>query len=455
MTSVVLEQAAELTGVREEATKVSPLLVENKEQPSLSARKTEVAGLCAHQRRAIAALEADVEAVDREIAAAEGFLAEGSNKVHALRGLVHMRSNSSATRNVGSAVVFAAPEPKTRRRDYRGKVQQSRANSLTACPQNVVGTESYPSDACATIEIVGTVYSEFSKRYEAPRQSFQGPAGTAVVSLNSSAIDSSLEALQSITPGCRIWVVYWFDRNAGFWREMVRPPRARGGWRIGLFATRSPHRPTPVGLSLGKVTSVEVDVARIHVKGVDVLDETPLVGWGVYRESADCHFHLKSGWLDDTDKLQPLYYDDVGTDDAGAEEFKVVLDDDVKAKIGFVDARTTIDVAGMLIRALSRMVRSPNGDLHTVDGRSERRTYPLPPHSGSKGECFSASSDLLMYPVGAWRVWYSWDDSSNTVCIREVSSGLRQEVIDNEGDVDREVREHRDFNEQFSQVHLW
>lgn len=457
-------------------------------------RANEIAELCAYQRGAIADLETEAEEIDRELAAAEARLAECANKEHALRGLLNMRANAARmsataatdtdTEYVGEvcndtdmavAATVSAPEPKTRRRDYRGGGQQprtkgkalERANATSKHPATVQRQDDLQCAGGAEavdagLRVIGTVYSEFSKRYEAPRQSFQGPAGSAIVVLNngSDTTGAAEEALALLTPGSRVWLVYWFDRNAGFWREMVRPPRARGGWRVGVFATRSPHRPTPVGVSLADVVSLELvgGCARINVKGVDILDETPLVGLSVYSGASDCHTGVASGWLDDTDKLQPLYYDEV-VDGAVAggkvEVVEVVYDEAVERKLGYVDARSTIDVFAMLTRTLSRMVRrcevgDGDGLLFALDGRSEQRPFPL-----VGGSALAGGAATLMYPVGAWRVWYTWDSSCFAVRIVEVTSGIRREVIEAEGDVDREVREHREFNREFSQTAVW
>lgn len=458
-------------------------------------RANEVAELCAYQRRAIAELESEAREVDLEIAAAEADLVEVGNREHALRGLINMRANAArialeTTADVDddcgdkggtvsatvAAATIATPEPKARRRDFRGGCQLLRAkrkmkecalveseDAVRAPDQGHVQDGELSGAADGTFPVIGTVYSEFSKRYEAPRQSFQGPAGSAVVVLNDCARGpgAAALALSHLAPGSRVWLVYWFDRNAGFWREMVRPPRARGGWRVGVFATRSPHRPTPIGVSLADVVSVDggsesSGCARIHVKGVDILDETPLVGFSMYSGASDSHVGVASGWLDDTDKLQPLYYDEVGDGTVAGdrvEVVEVVYDEAVKRKLDYVNARSTIDVLAMLTRTLSRMVQRGVSDdklLFALDGRSEQRPFPL-----AGGGTLAGGAVSLMYPVGAWRVWYAWDNSCRAVRIMEVTSGIRREVINAEGDVDREVREHREFNREFNQTAVW
>lgn len=458
MTSLLLKERT-VSGMTESLLPETTSSGNIEEHLARATRQSEIDDLCAYQRKAISELESEVEMVDRQITVAEALLAEGANRTHALRGLVHMRTNALAaqydTNGTQSADASTGREAKTRRHDYRGRGRQPRVRAREALPSKSLGDGSTCGEDHSTIPIIGTVYSEFSKRYEAPRQSFQGPAGSAFVVLNKTGSAGVQEALKQLKPGGRIWLVYWFDRNAGFWREMVRPPRARGGWRVGLFATRSPHRPTPVGVSLAEVRSVDIDTGRIGVRGVDILDETPILGFSLYSAEADCHKSLRSGWLDDTDKLQPLYYDDLDAGVAESLEVEVVYDESVEKKLSFVDTRTTIDVFGMLRRTLSRMVKSDIGDLHTLDGRSERRQFPLVSNGNGEPPNMTTSELELMYPVGAWRIWYSWDGGCDALRIVEVTSGIRKEVVVDEGDVDREIREHRTFNKQFNQVHIW
>lgn len=418
----------------------------------LAARQREIASLCAFQRRAMAALDDDVAEIDVEISDAELRVADMRNRVDALRGLMHKRAGVEGRKRdggegqgaTGDTDASVVPPPRQKTHDCRGRsVAQWGAGERSISGGDSLGGKTESRDTgCTSVPVVGVVYSEFSKRFEAPRQSFQGPAGEAVVSL-ADPDDSGVQAsLAEVKPGARVWLIYHFDRNSGFWREMVRPPRAKGGWRVGVFATRSPHRPTPVGLSLADV--VRVEHGKMHVRGVDILDETPLVGWRIYDKATDSHVGLKSGWLDDTQNLQPLYYDALDVEDSAVEEVDVEIGEVVRGKLDFINERSTIDIRGMLLQTLSRMVRTENEDLRTLDGRSEKKPSPF------EGE----DSLALMYPVGAWRVWYGWDSTVDAVRVLDITSGIRQEVMFAEGDVDREVRVHRDFSKEFALVKL-
>jgi tRNA-Thr(GGU) m(6)t(6)A37 methyltransferase TsaA len=93
----------------------------------------------------------------------------------------------------------------------------------------------------------------------------------------------------------RIWLLYVFDRNSGF-RLKVQPPRGPRRKR-GLFATRSPHRPSPIGLTC--VRLLRVDGAALHVDGLDLLDGTPVVDIKPYIPRVDAFPEAVPGWLEE------------------------------------------------------------------------------------------------------------------------------------------------------------
>ena len=108
-------------------------------------------------------------------------------------------------------------------------------------------------------------------------------------------VDADLEpALADLEGFERIWLVYWCDR-AGPFRPRVVPYRDTR--EHGLFATRSPSRPNPIGLSVVRLLGRDRNVLR--VRGVDILDGTPLLDIKPYVPEFDAHPAAKAGWLDD------------------------------------------------------------------------------------------------------------------------------------------------------------
>ena len=100
-------------------------------------------------------------------------------------------------------------------------------------------------------------------------------------------------ALDDIEGFERVWLVYWMDRVAGF-KPRVTPYRDTR--EHGLFATRSPCRPNPIGMSV--VQLIRRDGNILHVADVDMLDETPLLDIKPYVPAFDAHPSSKAGWFE-------------------------------------------------------------------------------------------------------------------------------------------------------------
>lgn len=108
------------------------------------------------------------------------------------------------------------------------------------------------------------------------------------------------DALAGLDAWDYAWVLFVFHKNVEQgrgWKPKVQPPRADR--RIGVFATRSPHRPNPIGLSAVKIVSVEG--LAVHVRELDLLDGTPVLDLKPYVPYADAHPGARSGWLEPRD----------------------------------------------------------------------------------------------------------------------------------------------------------
>lgn len=156
------------------------------------------------------------------------------------------------------------------------------------------------SDA-APFEPIGWVRSPYVQRIDAPHQptvvegTESGRPAEAVIQLVESL---PLEALRGLEGFDRIWVLFRFHRSQG-WAPLVRPPR-KGAGRLGVLATRSPHRPNALGLSA--VELLEVDGRTLKVRGVDFLDGTPVLDIKPYVPYADAFPEARAGWIDAVDE---------------------------------------------------------------------------------------------------------------------------------------------------------
>lgn len=116
------------------------------------------------------------------------------------------------------------------------------------------------------------------------------------------------DALRGLDGFDYLWIIWEFsanrsqaERGASSWQPTVRPPLLGGNVQMGVFATRSPYRPNPLGLSSARVARIELDAAEgpvIHVLGADLMDGTPIYDIKPYVTYADCHPEARSGFVD-------------------------------------------------------------------------------------------------------------------------------------------------------------
>ncbi len=138
---------------------------------------------------------------------------------------------------------------------------------------------------------IGFVRSPFTEKMQAPRQPNTPQAAAGSVGLlPGHDFEHGLEGLGTFR---YIWLIFWFDRSEG-WRPKVLPPRSEK--RRGVFATRAPHRPNPLGMSLVELT--KIDGLVLSVEGLDLLDGTPVLDIKPYIPYADSRGDADHGWLE-------------------------------------------------------------------------------------------------------------------------------------------------------------
>ncbi|GFE79905.1 hypothetical protein GCM10011487_19050 [Steroidobacter agaridevorans] len=143
------------------------------------------------------------------------------------------------------------------------------------------------------LEPIGIVRTSLATKVEAARQPRAAQGASARIELFPGR--NFEHALEDLTRWKLIWVIFWFHHNPG-WRPKVLPPRSTSG-RKGVFATRSPHRPNPIGLSVVRLEKIEG--LNIHVLDADILDGTPVLDLKPYIAYTDSHPDAGNGWLDD------------------------------------------------------------------------------------------------------------------------------------------------------------
>lgn len=135
---------------------------------------------------------------------------------------------------------------------------------------------------------IAHIRSDFSEKFGIPRQSGLVEELTAAVVFEPEYRDPS--AFRGLEGFSHLWLIWEFSRSRG-WSPTVRPPRLGGNKRLGVFATRSPFRPNPLGLSCVRLVEVRQDRALgpvLVVAGADLMDGTPIYDVKPYLPYADC-----------------------------------------------------------------------------------------------------------------------------------------------------------------------
>ena len=151
------------------------------------------------------------------------------------------------------------------------------------------------SPASLTLTPIGYLHCEQRYRYEAPRQGVLADETLGLIRLQPHC--NYEQALDDLLGFDRIWLLYHFHHNTT-WKPKVRPPRINSKRKIGVFATRSPHRPNPIGLSC--VELVDVQGLTITIRQFDLLDGTPILDIKPYLPYSDAFAAAATGWVPQT-----------------------------------------------------------------------------------------------------------------------------------------------------------
>ena len=156
------------------------------------------------------------------------------------------------------------------------------------------------------LHVIAHAQNGFSQKFGIPRQSREDSViETRIVFTPAYRVR---EALRGIEEYSHLWLLWGFSqcekvKGEDSWSPTVRPPRLGGNKRMGVFATRSPFRPNPIGLTSVKLLRIE-DTAQdglvLVVTGADLLDGTPIYDIKPYLTFSDCHPDAKNGFAETT-----------------------------------------------------------------------------------------------------------------------------------------------------------
>lgn len=141
------------------------------------------------------------------------------------------------------------------------------------------------------IEPIAFIENDYTEKFGIPRQSGLVELSSRIIFVDKYSDENALRGLEDFT---HIWLIWEFSKaNAGF-SPTVRPPRLGGNVRKGVFATRSPFRPNPLGLSVVKLERIERGV--ITVSNADLMNGTPIYDIKPYLSYVDSIPDASNGW---------------------------------------------------------------------------------------------------------------------------------------------------------------
>jgi tRNA-Thr(GGU) m(6)t(6)A37 methyltransferase TsaA len=267
-----------------------------------------------------------------------------------------------------------------------------------------------PDTSRLTLEPIGYVRGPLTTKIEAARQ--PRADGVSVAARIELLPGRHYEhALEDLDGWQYLWVLFWFNRNAA-WRPKVLPPRSRSG-RKGVFATRSPHSPNPLGLSAVRLE--RIDGLTLYVHDVDMLDGTPVLDIKPYVAYTDAIVAAGNGWLASTDEnaasRDPILAFDVQWRPAAAEQAE------------WIETRT-----GLALRERATGTLALGPEPHPY--RRNRR-----------------DGDRFTLAVQQWRVQFTLDE--RRVHVVEIASGYRKAQLAADDAHATPLSAHREFRDRW------
>jgi tRNA-Thr(GGU) m(6)t(6)A37 methyltransferase TsaA len=234
---------------------------------------------------------------------------------------------------------------------------------------------------------IGHVRSGMRHKFDAPHQPGDDSNGAAWVEL----LDDPrlISGLHDLAGFARIWLITWFDRNAE-WRPRVLPPRGPAR-RRGVFATRSPHRPNPIGLTSTPLVGIEGRWLRVGP--LDLTDGTPVLDIKPYLAYCDAFPNSPMGWLQEVHEAEQT-----------PPAFTVVVQPRAEHELEWLRTHAGVE---LLDRARLILERDPRP-------HRTRRIMAIPP-------------DRYRIACGPWRIYFTI--AGRIVRIESVAAGYSEATL--------------------------
>lgn len=152
-----------------------------------------------------------------------------------------------------------------------------------------------------TAPYIARIHTDFGSKFGVPRQSGVVPQLRATIVFEPAYRNP--DALRGLEDFSHLWLIWHFSQvKREGWSATVRPPRLGGNTRMGVFATRSPYRPNPIGLSCVQLENIDLHTPQgpvITVSGADMMDGTPILDIKPYLSYTDSHPEAAGGFVTD------------------------------------------------------------------------------------------------------------------------------------------------------------
>lgn len=215
----------------------------------------------------------------------------------------------------------------------------AREQSARESAHKVVNKSARWQQGPISVSPIGVLRSPFVERADAPRQPLVAEDVVGTVELFAGR--GYEDALQDLEAFDYIWLLVWLDRNADF-RPKVQPPRSQV--KRGVFATRAPYRPNPIGLSAVRLLGVEG--LRVKVQGLDLLDGTPVLDIKPYLPYSDAIPQANHGWLDVEARVGERPGDPIAA-------YAVSFAERAEAQLSYLEREHGIALRGRIVESLS------------------------------------------------------------------------------------------------------
>ncbi len=237
-----------------------------------------------------------------------------------------------------------------------------------------------------TLQPIGIIHTPYQEKYHAPRQ--PGVDKNEIIGTIELYPDKNFDqAVEYLAGFERVWIISWFHKNSD-WKPKVLPPRS-GRTKRGVFATRSPHRPNPIGLSLCKLIDVKGRIIR--VENPDLLDGTPILDIKPYIPYAEAFPDSEIGWLAEIENAE--------------------------------DAPYTVEVSDIADKQ-AKWLKS-EFDIHLIDRAMDILSFDPLPHSYRR--IMNDETGGFVMAIKSWRLRYSIIEKK--VLINSIESGYPKDTI--------------------------